>query len=139
MLILHTALNPLSDKTVVNASSGPLDRVGPEAPGADMHGFGNTINDNPDITNIGLLFGQCPTRNLGTGYADFPAEKHVFLADITLSHLVHLLAFCAKTRTWNNIIYSGIWQDILLSGSRLVPGSMEYQSSYHDFSTPRIV
>jgi hypothetical protein len=61
-----------------------------------MHGLWRAVNNHPDLTNIRFLTNQGPARNLGTGDADFSAEKHVFLADITLCHLVHLLAFAAK-------------------------------------------
>jgi hypothetical protein len=82
------------DKTVVNTASGPLDRVRPEAPGANMLRRGGPINHNPNSTDIRFLTGKSPAGNLGTGNADFSAEEHVFLTDITLRHLVHLLAFC---------------------------------------------
>ena len=83
-----------SDKTVVNAASGPLDRVRPEAPGANMLRRGGPINHYPNGTDIWFLTGKSPAGNLGTGNADFSAEEHVFLTEITLRHLVHLLAFC---------------------------------------------
>lgn len=71
----------------------PLNCVRAEASGADMHCFGSSINHYLDGPNVGLLSGQSPARNLGTGYPDLSSKKHIFLTDITFCHPVHLLAF----------------------------------------------
>ena len=52
------------DDSVVNVLSGSLDRVGPEAPGADMHGLWRTINNNPDLADIRFLTNQGSAGNL---------------------------------------------------------------------------
>lgn len=73
--------------------SGTLDQTGAEASGADVLGCGNAVNDDFDLADVRLLPGQRAAGNLGTGYADFPAEKYAFLTDITLRHLNTSLRF----------------------------------------------
>ncbi len=90
----QSVLYPGSGKIAGCTASGPFNQIGTEAPGTDIHRFRGTAIHDPDTVDIRLLLGQGPSGNLGTGYADLSAKKHVFLTNITLRHFVNLLASC---------------------------------------------